>query len=299
MKPVSIIEFPFNLGLKAQAGREPGVHKLPAWLKQHGFHDRIAATMIDDLPAPPYRMDMEPGQPVLNTGHIVAYAQLQGPLIHKALAAGSFPLVIGGDCSISLGITLALKKLGKFALFYLDGHTDFMGHELSGTKAAGGMVAAMAAGQGPDMLVNIDHEKPYIQEEHVCCVGNREYDEAYEDAIRFSKATYVSLAMLRGKGIVPVITSFLDMVNREELDGFWLHIDVDVLADELMPAVDSRTAGGLVYEEFNELLGLLLASPKIAGLGITILDPGLDSTGKYTKDFVHHFTNTFNAAMQK
>jgi arginase len=205
-------------------------------------------------------------------------------------------LVIGGDCSIVVGIALALKRTGNYAMFYLDGHTDFMEPALSGTKGVAGMPAAIVAGRGHYKLINMEEQGPYIKEPFVYCVGNREYDDDYENEIRFSDATYISLAMLREKGIAAVVSSFLQMVKEHQLDGFWLHIDVDVLDDELMPAVDSRTAGGLSYKEFNETLKLLLQSPLMAGLDITILDPDLDPTGKYTNDFVHNFATTFNEA---
>jgi len=39
------------------------------------------------------------------------------------------------------------------------------------------------------------------------------------------------------------------MVSENNLDGFWLHLDVDVLNDDIMPAVDSREKGGLFYDE--------------------------------------------------
>ncbi|MES2776042.1 MAG: arginase family protein [Bacteroidota bacterium] len=252
MRNISIVEFPFNLGLKEVfPGQEPGVRRLPEWLKQYHFHEIIGPGDIHRLEAPDYHMVQDPVQFVLNTDDIVAYAGKQAALLNTLFSEKKFPLVIGGDCSIFIGIALALKKAGNYAVFYLDGHTDFMEPELSETKAAGGMVAAIVAGRGHPKLTNIDNELPYIKEQHVWCVGNREYDDEYEDAIRFSDATYISLDMLREKGLAQVVASFLEMVKQESLDGFWLHIDVDVLADDIMPAVDSRTPGGLTYQEFN------------------------------------------------
>ncbi|GAA6768076.1 hypothetical protein AAFH68_40280 [Flavobacterium sp. CGRL1] len=61
-----------------------------------------------------------------------------------------------------------------------------------------------------------------------------------------------------------------------------------------MPCVDSRTPDGLTYDEFNELTSYLFQSQKLSGLEITILDPDLDETGEYTKEFVANITSTFN-----
>jgi arginase len=43
---------------------------------------------------------------------------------------------------------------------------------------------------------------------------------------------------------------------------------------------------------------LLLADTQVTGLEITILDPDLDPTGKYTRAFVQQFTQTFKKALK-
>ena len=297
MKNVSIVELPFNLGLKEPSpGKEPGVGRLPDWLRQHNFHQQIAPENIQRLSPPTYQMLLDQESNVLNADAIVHYAKEQAELLSGVLATGTFPLVVGGDCSIMVGSALSLKQSGNYALFYLDGHTDFIFPASSQTKAAGGMAAALAAGLGPEKLTNIHGLAPYIKEQYVWCVGNREYDEAYEHTIKNSKATYRDLVSLRALGIEHCVNGFLEMINTQRLDGFWIHVDVDVLDDDLMPAVDSRTPGGLSYEEFDQMLQLLLSSPKAVGLEITILDPDLDPTGRYTRDFVDHFVSAFYQA---
>ncbi|PSR54004.1 arginase [Adhaeribacter arboris] len=297
MTDIIIVEFPSNLGLKAPApGKEPGVKKLPEWLRQHRFHELLAADEVLTLEAPLYSPDRDPETAVLNAEALVGYAQEQSGLLQKVLTKQKFPVVLGGDCSILLGTALALKQTGNYAIFYLDGHTDFMEPHLSATGGVGGMAAAMVAGYGPPKLTNINDLGPYFKEEYVWCVGNREYDEEYEKAIQDSQAHYLSLNALRARGINTSINSFLKMIETQELDGFWLHLDVDVLEDEVMPAVDSRTPGGLTYEELNSILAALMASPKATGLEITILDPDLDPTGHYTARFVSEFTQSFTQA---
>ena len=73
-----------------------------------------------------------------------------------------------------------------------------------------------------------------------------------------------------------------------------MHLDVDVLDDELMPCVDSRQEDGFSYTELKNILKPLFASPLAAGINITILDPDLDNGGKYASLFVNEFTSLFN-----
>ncbi|MGZ4398338.1 MAG: arginase family protein, partial [Gaiellaceae bacterium] len=68
----------------------------------------------------------------------------------------------------------------------------------------------------------------------------------------------------------------LATVVRPQLRGFWVHLDVDVLDDAIMPAVDYRNAGGLTWDQASELLRGLLTEPRACGLDVTIYNPNLD-----------------------
>ncbi|KQB39594.1 arginase family protein [Flavobacterium aquidurense] len=295
MKEICIVEFPSNLGLKEpQPGKEPGVKKLPDWLWKHNLHKEIDPKNILRLDPPKYTNIKDPETTILNANALVDYAREQAYLINNLLSQNKFPFVLGGDCSILLGPAIALKQKGNYGLFYLDGHTDFMDVSLSETGGVGGMAASIVTGKGPEKLTNILNLAPYIKEENLWCTGNREYDDEYENEIRNSSATYISLYELRKQGISNCIEAFLSQVKTKNLDGFWLHIDVDVLNNSIMPCVDSPSPDGLTYDEFNELTSCLFQSEKLSGLEITILDPDLDTTGQYTKEFVKQLTTTFN-----
>ncbi|OXB24812.1 arginase [Flavobacterium tructae] len=295
MKEICIVEFPSNLGLKEpQPGKEPGVKNLPDWLWKHHLHKLIHPKNSVRLDPPKYSNKRDPETQILNSNSLIDYAREQAYLLNNLLSQNKFPFILGGDCSILLGTAIALKQKGNYGLFYLDGHTDFMNISLSETGGVGGMAASIATGNGADKLTNILNLRPYIKEENLWCVGNREYDDAYENEIRNSSATYLSLGHLRNQGILKSVQLFLSEIANKNLDGFWLHIDVDVLNDTIMPCVDSRTPDGLTYAEFNELTSMLFQSNLLTGLEITILDPDLDPTGQYTKEFVSHFSTTFN-----
>lgn len=299
MREVYIVEFPSNLGLKEpQPGKEPGVKRLPEWFQRHNLHKAINPENTVRLDPPKYHNTKDPETNILNSDSLIEYVREQAYLVNNLLTRNKFPFILGGDCSILLGSAIALKQKGNYALFYLDGHTDFMDVSLSETRGVGGMAASIVTGNGHEKLTNILNLAPYIKEENLWCVGNREYDEEYENQIRNSTATYISLNDLRKKGISNCIETFLSEVKNKNLDGFWLHIDVDVLNDNIMPCVDSRTPDGLSYDEFNVLTSYLFESDKLSGLEITILDPDLDPTGQYTKDFTEHITTAFNRAQK-
>lgn len=294
LEDLYIIEFPSNLGLKEPVpGKEPGVKHLPAWLKQFGLHDKLQAGYCIRLNAPRYNRERDAVTGLLNAAALADYAVEQAAVLSPLLKENKFPFILGGDCSILLGAAVAMKQQGNYGLFYLDGHTDFMDVALSETGGAGGMAASIVTGNGHAQLTDIAGLAPYIKEENLWCAGNREYDDAYEDEIRNSKATYISLAKLKEAGMAACVQQFLKEMATKKLDGFWLHFDVYALNDDIMPCVDSPTPGGLTWEEFTELAHPLFESPLLKGLEITILDPDLDKDGKYTATFVHNLVQCF------
>lgn len=284
---INIVEFPSNLGLKeAEPGVEPGVRNLPDWLRENGFYDLLNPQQVYTLTPPSYTMKMDEDTGVRNSDAIIGYAKEQAKLLGKVFEESPFPVIIGGDCSIIMGSAMALKKKGNYALFYLDGHTDFMLPELSRTGGLAGMDLAVVTGHGHDKLTNINRLKPYFKEENVWSVGNREYSVDYVAPILESNIHYYDLDDLQDKGTEQCTNEFLSMVHEKELDGFFIHVDADVLDDIIMPAVDSRANDGLTYAELNHILEKLLVNEKAVGLEITILDPDLDPSAEYTREFI-------------
>lgn len=287
---IDILEFPSNLGLKKTPnGNEPAVFKLPNWLKKYGFHEKINPEQVLTLQPPDYSMDLDKESGVRNADKIIDYAIKQSELLFEKLKKGSFQIIIGGDCSILIGNAIALKQSGNYGLFFLDGHTDFMLPELSETGGAAGMNLAIVTGYGHDKLTNIFHLKPYLNEKNIYCVGNREYNQEYVRPILQSEIKYIDLKSLRATGLRNTAHEFLEFVQIQNLDGFFIHVDVDVFNDNIMPAVDSRNKDGLTYSEFSDLLKPLISSNKAIGVEITILDPDLDIEGNYTAEFVKNF----------
>lgn len=298
MKPVSIIESPSNLGLiMPKPGHEPGVKKLPAFLKSLGFYSRIGAKKISPTAVPAYDGTVDKITGIRNRDEIMRYMLVQEEVLNEHLDAGFFPVVIGGDCSILIGNMFALKKRGRFGVFYLDGHTDYVLPAQSTTAGAAGMDLALIAGMGHDMLTDLHNRKPYVEEHHIWCVGNREYDMAYLKPLLQSRIQYYDLMRLRKTGMEKCTEYFFRMIDDENLDGFWVHFDVDVLNNRIMPAVDSPAEDGLEYKELASLVLPLLKHPKATGIQVTILDPELDPEGIYTKPFVDELSAIINNAI--
>jgi arginase len=194
--------------------------------------------------------------------------------------------VLGGDCSILIGNLLALRRLGKYGLFFIDGHADFYQPEASPTGEVADMDLAIVSGRGPDVLTNIDDLKPLVQDKNIVLFGYRDAKEAAgygSQDVRESGIYVLDFSEVRRLGIVKAASSALDRLLHEELEGVWIHLDVDVLDDAVMPAVNYRMPCGLSFIELGELLKVLFKSGRVVGMDITIFNPSLDKDGSIAR----------------
>ena len=74
---------------------------------------------------------------------------------------------------------------------------------------------------------------------------------------------------------------------------FWLHLDLDVLDQAVLPAVDYPMPGGLTWEVLAELARPLAHSPALIGADVTIYNPALDVDGRYAKRIVALLAEVF------
>ena len=90
---------------------------------------------------------------------------------------GEFPILLGGDCSILLGSTLALRRRGRYGLLFIDGHADFYQPEANPNGEAASMDLAFATGHGPELLTNLEGLRPLVRDEDVVAFGFRDAEE--------------------------------------------------------------------------------------------------------------------------
>lgn len=89
-----------------------------------------------------------------------------------------------------------------------------------------------------------------------------------------------------GLGVDQVVKRVVERLNVRELDRVWLRLDLDVLDEEILPAVDSPGSPGLDLMQVSELLTNLVHGGRVLGLDVTVYDPELDPGTKYADSIV-------------
>jgi arginase len=292
---IEIISAPSILGLQPTGVEELGESLLAAGLagKLKCIHPVIHVPTLNSL----YNDKRDPETKCLNAIHLRDFSLTLGNALSATITNKRFPFVLGGDCSILLGIFSALKAKGNYGLIFLDAHADFYEPERSITGEVADMDLAIITGRGPALLTNIDQQHPYIKDEHVIHIGQRDREETrkYRSRdIRDTSIQCISLAAIERNGIQDTCTAILETLHQIKVEGFWIHFDTDVLSDEINPAVDYRLPGGLLFEETEYLLRRLLLTGRIAGISVTIFNPRLDHRNQISNNIAESLGRAFD-----
>jgi arginase len=273
---LAIVEAPSVLGLKPT-----GVEGLPQALLSHGLAERLGARHAAVLTPPAYDPHIDPATRTLNAQAIAVWSATLAEAVADVLDRGEFPVILGGDCSIVLGPALALRRRGRYGLLFVDGHADFYQPEANPNGEAASMDLAFVTGHGPAVLADLEARGPLVRAEDAVAFGFRDADEQRQYGSQPLPSTLLALdlASIRAMGIDAAAAAAVSHVARDDLAGFFVHVDADVLDDAIMPAVDYRQPGGLTADELHSTLERALASGKAVGLEVTIYNPRLDDDG--------------------
>ena len=280
----AVIEAPSVLGLFPR-----GVEHLPDALLGAGLADALDARRAGRVVPPAYDARRDAATGLLNPTGLRDYAHQLADATGEVLDGGEKPVVLGGDCSILLGNLLALNRRGRFGLLFLDGHADFYQPEAEPNGEAASMDLALATGRGPRVLADLDGRGALVRDEDVVAFGRRDAEEAEaagSQRIEDTAVAVIDLATVRDLGVERAVGDALERVVRPELDGFWIHVDCDVLDDAVMPAVDYRMPGGLSWDELESVLAAAIATGRAVGLELTIFNPALDTDGVIIRTLV-------------
>jgi arginase len=272
---ISIVDAPSVLGLFPR-----GVETLPDALHQRDIAGRLGVSRLRSLIPPAYSPERDPSTGINNAAGIFAFARTLADTVTEELDAGAFPLVLGGDCTIVFGPLLALASRGRFGLLFLDGHADFAHPSDEPSGEAASMDLALATGHGPIVFDPIGMLDPLIDDDRVAVLGYRVHDDGTDRNrgvhVRDTAITAIDLNDIRHRGVMRATADAIEVVAREDLSGFWIHLDVDVLDDDLMPAVDYRNPGGLSWEELTLVVTSAMATGRVCGMDVAIFNPRLD-----------------------
>lgn len=284
-----VITAPSNLGLSPlRPGHEPGTWRAPAALFSAGLLGVLGTPSVVALPRPEYSPDVQPGT-CLRSGHAMRDFNLAlAAAVHDVHHPGSFTLVVGGDCSILLGALAGARRSGPLSLVHVDGHSDFR-HPGNADPAqapygVAGMDLALATGRGDALGTEWPGiAGPLVADTHVIQLGereNREINFAFPDVndTAFERIDVFDALAVGAVGVVARVASALARIPEQ---AFWLHLDLDVLDQAVMPAIDCPGSPGIDPDDLVRIIDPLVVDRRCCGMTLACFDPDLDPDGRY------------------
>ncbi len=180
--------------------------------------------------------------------------------VEKLLSRKAFPVILGGDHSITFPVVRAFGQLGPLHIVHLDAHLDY-------NDSVEGVL--LANGSPVKRLSELDFVGEIIQ---IGMRGIRAREDAYRDSASRGNPI-ITMSEFRRAGLEKVFKQIPSEGN------FYVTIDIDVLDPSLAPGTSSPEFDGMTYGELSELLKGIASRSKVIGFDVVEVNPSLDPIG--------------------
>jgi len=197
-----------------------------------------------------------------------------------ALAAGSMPVVLGGDHSVAMGTIAGLsrhyrEKKEKVGLIWFDAHADSNTAETSPTGNIHGMPLAVALGLGAPGLVNLAGACPMVDGSRAAAVGLRDVDGAERPNVRASGLGAFTMRDIDERGMRAVMEQAIKRALNGTA-GIHVSFDLDAMDPDYAPGVGTPSPGGLSFREAHLAMEMLADTGKVISAELVEANPVLD-----------------------
>jgi agmatinase len=179
--------------------------------------------------------------------------------LRKILSAKAFPVILGGDHSITFPVVRAFQRIKPLHVIHLDAHLDY-NDSVEGVKLANGSPIKRISELGfVDKIIQIGIR------------GIRTREDAFKDSTSRGNKI-ITMFDFRRRGV--------DEVLRQIPKGnLYVTIDIDVLDPSIAPGTSSPEFDGMTYHEMRVLLKGIASRGKVVGFDLTEVNPFLDAVG--------------------
>jgi arginase len=206
--------------------------------------------------------------------------------VASSLAGGRFPFVYGADCTVLLGCVPALRDAaGRAGLVFADGHEDTTSLDSSPDGEAANMEIGLLLGlTGQLAPAALRRRLPALDQRALAMLGMRDQQWRRELNVASLAGRGVLLRDERAVAAEPAACGRAAAAHvARQSDGWWLHLDVDVLAQAELASSrvpgDEDAGGGLTWAQLTGALAAALAVGGCRGWSISIYDPDQDPDG--------------------
>jgi arginase len=275
-RSVGVIGVPTSAGAFA-----PGQEQAPAALRDAGLiallrDGGLEVSDYGDRETWRWRPDRERRR-AQNLGKVVEIVDDTAARVGEAILAGEISLVLGGDCTVGIGTAAGhVAASDGVGVIYFDLHADLNvpASVQEGTLDWMGMAHMLGAEGTESELVEVGSRTPLLAPEQVLLFAwGRDGAQASEREIVDRLGIEAITAGEVGSDPAEAAERALRSLTSH-LERVLVHFDVDVVDFTDTPLSENPGRNeGIPYEQAAAALSVLLASPALAGVTITELNP--------------------------
>jgi arginase len=291
-----------TIGVPSSAGaHHAGQEQAPGALRRAGLPDRLRAAGLavqdaGDLPGAVFAVDSEHPH-ARNLPAVARVARETADAVAAAGEPGRLPLVIGGDCTITLGVIAGFRRRHPdVGLVYLDGDTDLGTPESGGSGIFDSMGVAHLLGRGAAELAGLGGRPPLLDPARLAIIGADPRETGDADR-KFLSEAGVSLAEAPEFSADPAAVAGRAMDRAAAAGGpVLVHFDVDVVDSGDLPLGNFPHYGsGVSLDAAITALAAMRAHPSFAGLVLTEVNPTHDGDGSLLDRYIRGLVSALSA----
>jgi arginase len=281
---IRLIGFPIDLGADRR-----GVDMGPSALRIADIDKRLESLgfeVIDEGDIPIRNIEVsEIHDPTLK--YLPEIAEMSAVLakhVKAVLDDGDFPLIMGGDHSMSIGTLAGIgahcKEQGKtLGVIWIDAHADMNTAQTTPSGNIHGMPLAVAMGYGHPSLTSLMGDYAKIDPTNVAIIGLRSIDDGERDLIRETGVAAYSMFDVDRLGIYHIASRVLEDMARR-VDHLHISFDCDGVDPLTAPGVGTPVPGGLSYRETHLFMEMISEVEAFASFEVAEVNPILDDRNK-------------------
>lgn len=277
---IRLIGFPIDLGADRR-----GVDMGPSALRIADIDRRLETLgydVIDEGDIPIRNIEVsEVHDPRLK--YLPEIAEMSAVLatrVKSALDDGDFPVVLGGDHSMSIGSLAGIgahcAERGKtLGVIWIDAHADMNTAETTPSGNIHGMPLAVAMGYGHPTLTSLMMDGPKLDPTNVAIIGLRSIDTGERDLIRETGVAAYTMFDVDRLGIYHIASRVLEDMARR-VDHLHISFDCDGVDPSVAPGVGTPVPGGLSFRETHLFMEMISEVEAFASFEVAEVNPILD-----------------------
>lgn len=277
---IGLIGVPMDLG---QVRR--GVDMGPTAMRIAGVADRIAALghQVKDfgnIHVPDRTSATVGDEHVRYLREVLRMCNELADHVDRTVERKMFPLVLGGDQSVSIGTFGGLCRHGtRRGIIWIDAHADFNTPESTPSGNIHGMALSAILGYGHPALARFRRTVPKALEENTVIVGCRSIDRLEKDLLADSKVTVFTMKEIDKMGMGTVIDETIQIAKKGVRD---VHVsfDIDVLDPREAPGTGTPVPGGLTYREAHLVMEEICDANIATSAELVEVNPILDTSNR-------------------